>query len=312
MNEVNFGWRNIPAEVEALTPSLSHPSIKQHLPPLNQSKEVLGYDLYRKVIGTDIDAGPQGIGDCVSWGFAGGVDYIQAVQIANILKDNNLLDTTVNDPARKAIVDQFQQIATEATYALSRVEVGKQINSYSDGSTGIWGSLSVTKWGVLSRKYLEDTLGPNQGKYNPNRAKQWGAKGLPDNLEPKAKQHLIKSSAPVTSFDEAAASIQNYYPVIICSNRGFTLQRDNQGFCKPQGTWYHCMKAIGVRWDRPGLLMLQSWGTKNPEGPLYKEQPGNSFWIDASVADYMLSQKDSYNMSQFSDFRPQDFTDWGD
>ena len=67
--------------------------------------------------------------------------------------------------------------------------------------------------------------------------------------------------ANVRSWDECRAAIRNGYPVLVCSDQGFAMERDDDGFCNPRGTWYHAMAVIGVRGgERPGGFLLNSWG----------------------------------------------------
>lgn len=289
-----FGWTPAPAEVERLLMAGLETPLKGQL-SLDPNKEVLLYKVFRDAVGRDAPKGPQGIGDCVSWGWSNLINYIQAVQIDQA-KKNGL------------VVPEFQEIMTEATYAFSRVEVGGQKGSYSDGSVGAWAADAAKRFGYLSRAYAASKgLSPD---YDKNRAKEWGAKGVPDNLEPEAALHLCKSVAMVQSFDEAATFIQNGYPVAVCSDQGFTMTRDSQGFCKPQGTWYHCMLFMAVRFDRPGLCCSQSWGANTPDGPLALDQPDNTFWVDSATVTRMLKQRDSFAGSPFDGYMPQDFTDW--
>jgi len=316
-----FGWVQNPAEVERVMKGLAVPLFGAAAPSLDENKDVYLWETVRKVLNQDAPKGPQKIGDCVSWGWSNLVNYVQCVEIYKQLHSKNLLQLPDKDlfqgtlldynnlvDDRQAILEEYQETATEVIYALSRVEVGGQRGSYSDGSVGAWAAEAVTKWGTLSRKYLESKgLG---GAYDPNRAKKWGAQGLPDNLEPDAKQHLIKTVSQVKSFREAAAAIQNGYPVAVCSNQGFTMTRDGQGFCRPQGTWAHCMLFVGVRWDRPGLCCSQSWGPNTPDGPRDKDQPDNTFWVDDKTCDRMLSQDDSFTGSQFDGYPAQDLIHW--
>ncbi len=314
---MQFGWVDSPEEVEKHLPCLRIPEFKAAAPPAQENKEVLLYEVVRAALGKDAPAGPQQIGDCVSWGWGNLVNYIAALQIFQELKSQNLLfippdlteqELKVITEARAMVTREYQECATESIYGFSRVEIGGQRGSYSDGSTGIWGSRAVTELGTLSRPYLESKgLG---GAYNPNRAKDWGAKGVPDDLEPQARQHLIKTTSRVKSYTEAVAAIQNGYPVAVCSNRGFTTTRDSQGFCRPMGVWNHCMLFVANRIDRPGLCCSQSWGPNMPDGPLDKNQPTNTFWVDAQVVDSMLAQGDSYTGGPFMDYPIQDLISW--
>lgn len=318
--ETNFGWIDAPDEVESVLKALPTAFISaSNGPSLAENKNVLLYDFVRKVIGTDAPKGPQKIGDCVSWGWGNLVNYVMCLQIYKALGLANLLgipdkslmtagEYKAIELQKAQIIGQYEETATESIYALSRVEVGGQRGSYSDGSVGAWAAKAVSEHGLLSRDYLQKK--GLSGAYNPQRAKDWGAKGLPDDLEPDARKHLIKTVSMVTNFQDAARLIQNGYPVAICSNRGFTMNRDNQGFCAPSGTWNHCMLLVGVRFDRPGCCISQSWGANTPSGPVALNQPDNTFWADADVIDRILSQRDSFTGSEFEDYPNQDLITW--
>ncbi len=316
-----FGWVENPHEVEAQLKTMPMPMAAGNVPEANEDKEILLSDIARKVLGRDMPKGPQKIGDCVSWGWSNAINYLQVIDVFNQLKAANLLD--LPDKAmfggteaefeelelkRATIFKEYQEIATEATYAFSRVEVGGQRGSMSDGSVGAWAAKAATKFGYLSRNYLKSKgISPD---YDPKRAKQWGAYGVPDELEPEAAVRICKNTSMVTSYKDAKALINNGYPIPVCSNQGFTMSRDGQGFCKPQGVWYHCMLLFGTRNDRPGCCCSQSWGPNTPDGPTDRGQPDNTFWVDAQVIDKMLSQRDSFAPSQFVGFPAQDLVDW--
>jgi hypothetical protein len=307
-----FGWVQRPDEVEKVLAGLPMPLAQSVVPALDENKEVLLYDIFRQVVGRDEYQGPQKIGDCVGHGWKRGVDYTAVVQIHMQLISEFGQTLSYDSPdvnnRKGQLLEEFQEASCEAIYALSRCEVGGQWNSMSDGSVGAWAAKAVSTFGTISWKAL--AAAGYGDSYDPNRAKQWGAKGLPDKLEPSAKTHLIKNVSLVKSFKEAAALIQNGYIVPVCSNRGFTMTRDNQGFCSPSGVWNHCMMFGSVRWDRPGLLCHQNWGKNTPSGPLYKNQPDNTFWVDANVCDYMLNQEDSFSPSVFQGYPIQNLLTW--
>lgn len=291
----NFGWREDPTESNRVTALLYGKTTAQHL-VADENKNVVLSDLYTKVTGPDgTPAGPQGIGDCVSWGWGNLCNILQCMQILDIIRAEKMdvfekimvgeKQWNDNDVVKDMGLD-YREVATESIYGFSRCEVGKQWNSYDDGSVGAWAAKACEQYGVLSRKTV--------GAYDSQRAKQWGAKGVPDNFEAEAKINVIKAADKITDYKVAAASIQGGQPVAVCSDRGFTLTRDNQGFAAPSGVWGHCMLFMGVRWDRPGLLCMQSWGKTNPGGPLALSQPTNTFWVDQNVAQYMLSKNDSF------------------
>lgn len=242
--------------------------------------------------------GRQGIGDCVSWGWAHGADIHLAVMYS-------LGDTAKWEPA-----------ATEAIYGGSRVEArGVRYGGWSDGSYGSAAAKWVKDWGILFRRDYGDV---DLSTYSSSRAKQWGnygCGGQGDNgvLDDVAKSHPIKNVALVTTFDEAAAAISSGYPVAVCSMQGFTSHRDGDGFCRASGSWAHCQTFIGVRYDRPGLLCLNSWGPDWVDGPKWPDdQPEGSYWVDAKVADRMLSGRDSFAISGYVGFPYRDLknADW--
>jgi hypothetical protein len=119
--------------------------------------------------------------------------------------------------------------------------------------------------------------------------------GVPDSLEPIARQHPVKTYATVKTFEEAARAIENGYPVTVASNQGFTKMRDSQGFASPQGSWAHQMCCIGVRRDRPGILVANSWGPYYSGGP--SGMSPATKWVDASTINRMFSQGDSFALS---------------
>jgi hypothetical protein len=198
-------------------------------------------------------------------------------------------------------------ISCESIYALSRVEVGGG-RIGGDGSVGAWAAKAVQDYGVLPRRTVG---GYDLTHFDPHRARDWGRRGLPDDLEPEARKHPVRTVSLVKSFDEARAAIAHGYPVAVCSDQGFTMERDRDGFCAPQGTWGHCMCFIGATAGRrPGLCCLQSWGPNVPGGPIgLGGHPNCAFWVAAEVADRMLGQGDSWALSAFDGF-PARRLDW--
>lgn len=259
--------------------------------PAPQKIEVLLHNRVRELTGKDMPYGYQKIGDCVSWGWSHLINYTAI--LAGLM---------------------YEPTATEVIYALSRVEVGRGQMGRQDGSSGHWASEAVTKFGSISREGLIRCGQP--GEYDPSRAKVWGRQGLPDNLEPEAHNHILKSVTQVRSFMEAAFHIENQRVVPVCSDVGFEngtngaiTTRDEEGFARPHGSWPHCMCFVAVRWDRPGLLCINQWQPECFSGPVVKGQPHQSFWVDAHVCDQMLSQDDSYT-GELLDGYPTKVIDW--
>lgn len=202
-----------------------------------------------------------------------------------------------------------------SVYAFSRVEArGRSRAGRSDGSYGGAAAKAVRDWGTLH--YGVDYGGETFESYSASREKSWGDTGVPDNLEPFAKERRVKEVTLVENFDQAAKAIQNGYPVPVCSMQGFTMKRDSDGFCRASGSWAHCMLFCGVRFDRPGLLCMNSWGNSN-SGPRYPEDMPDriaacTFWVDKSTADKMLRGRDSYAISGYDGFPPRRIDQWFD
>ncbi len=279
------GWRHDPEEVARTLAGMPRPLFAASAPGLARSgagKTVLLYKAFKDVnAGQYIDYPAQTIGDCVSHGFGHGVDLLEAVQISI---------------GKKA--EEFKQTATEAIYGMARVDIGGERGSYSDGAVGAWAAKAVSTIGTVNR----DVVGPYDGK----RAKDWGARGVPSNVKQQAPAHKVQTTSLVTTYEELEDALANGYPVTVCSNQGFTLTRDSDGFCRARGSWGHCMLIVGVRNDtRSGACIFQSWGSDVPSGPLALDQPPNSFWAERSVVESMLSMQDSWSLSSFEGYPSQ-------
>jgi hypothetical protein len=279
------GWIHDPTEVARVLAGMPRPyfaAAAPHLAGSGTGQTTLLYKAYKDVNGGRyIDYPAQTIGDCVSHGFGHGIDLLEAVQV-----------TQEHRP------EVFKQTATEAIYGMARVDFGGQRGSREDGAVGAWAAQAVTRLGTLSR----DVVGPYDGK----RAKKWGATGVPDEFKALAGEHKVRTASLITTYGELEDALSNGYPVAVCSNQGFTLERDAQGFCSAQGIWGHCMLIVGVRADRrPGACIFQSWGSTMPTGPLTLDQPPNSFWADRDVVEGMLAMQDSWAISNFDGYPSQ-------
>jgi hypothetical protein len=281
----NLGWIQDPTEVRRMLAGMPRPYFATAAPQLSGSgagQTTLLYKAFLEVNGGRyFDYPAQTIGDCVSHGFGHGIDLLESVQIAI-----------------RGRAEEFKQTATEAIYGMARVDVGGQRGSIEDGAVGAWAAQAVCTFGTVSR----DLVGP----YDGDRAKQWGADGVPADLMSRAGAHKVKTTSLISTYRELEDALANGYPVTVCSNQGFTLERDDQGFCSPRGTWGHCMLIVGVRADRrPGACIFQSWGSSVPSGPLTLDQPPNSFWADRQVVERMLSMQDSWSLSSFEGYPSQ-------
>ena len=62
------------------------------------------------------------------------------------------------------------------------------------------------------------------------------------------------------------------------------------------------MLIAGVRFDRPGACVLQSWGPGVPAGPRALDQPSFSFWADRGVVERILAGGDSWALCRAPEF----------
>lgn len=283
--------------------SLNRPLLIQQNPDLTQGLDdkqpVLLYRALYEAYSSTHDGkkwivGAQGIGDCVSWGWAHGCD----VHLAVMWK---LGDT-----------GEWRAAATESIYGGSRVESRcgddtKCSGGWGDGSYGGAAAKWVRDWGVCFRQPYPD-FALDLTTYSSSRAKSWGnygsgGQGDKGKFDTEAKKHPVRNVALVRNFQEAAAAISSGYPIPVCSGRGFSSRRDKDGFCAPSGSWAHCMCFTSVRFDRPGLLCQNSWGPNWVGGPKWPDdQPEGSFWVDADVATAMLRGGDSFAVSGYEGF----------
>jgi hypothetical protein len=66
------------------------------------------------------------------------------------------------------------------------------------------------------------------------------------------------------------------------------------------------MFIAGVRFDRPGACIIQSWGSECPSGPRALDQPVFSFWADQSAVERILREGDSWALSKSPAFQKRD------
>lgn len=276
-----FGWVNDPDAVKSVCTELNHPHFRDteaFQSTYDGPEDVFLWDACRKVTGDLLPPRNQGqVGSCVSFGTASAIEHLLCVQIAT------------------GAGEEYRDLVQEIIYGGSRVEIGGG-KIRGDGSVGAWAAKFVSQYGVLPRGVFGTR---NLTAYSENRCREYGRSGVPDELEPLVKQHPVKSVANVRSWDECQAAIRNGYPIAVCSDKGFTMQRDSDGFCSPKGVWQHCMAIVGIRsGKRPGAFILNSWGPNAHTGPRGLGDPSPAgFWADAKVVDRMLKQGDSWAFS---------------
>src|SRR5262245_51190886 len=172
------GWVHLPLEIDAVLAGLPQPlfaAAAPHLLAADTDADVFLWDAAKRVTGGHLPAHDQGdVGCCVGEGFSAAVEYLSCVEIAL---------------GGRAF--EYAPISSEAVYALSRVEVGGG-RIGGDGSTGAWAAKAVQQYGVLPRRVVGDV---DLTHFDPRRARGWGRTGLPDDLEPEARQHPVRTAS---------------------------------------------------------------------------------------------------------------------
>jgi hypothetical protein len=296
-----FGYDPDPAGAEAFAATLPHPTLAQAGPDLVADGKTEAH-LWPALLqcSPGWKRGSQGqVGSCVGWGAALGVDFTAACDVVYRREPEVWRGRTIE----------------ASLYGFSRVEARSQrVNNGGDGSTGFHAAKAIRELGCLHYGVeYGDILIREDNKQKRDR--DWGRNGVPDELEPYARERRCSEVTLAVDFEQAAAAISNALPVVVCSGQGFSMSRDDMGFCRPGAVWWHCMVFAAVRWDRPGLLCINSWGDSNTVGKHYPETMPTavrncSFWVDADVCTRMLSGRDSYVYAGYSGFKRTQIPDW--
>jgi hypothetical protein len=247
-----------------------------------QRTQTLLWKAYEKVVGPFVP-GQQELGDCTGMAVGCCADMLTTTQIAMM----------GHDEAWRG------RAATEPLYAGGRVEIGKYpptpANKLGGGCPLEYVVDFAIKYGILLREQYGDI---DLTTYRPDLAKAWGTPGVgvPDALEPIAKQHPIKTGTLIRNVSEAADAIANGYPIALGFHCvGFKFKTDRDGFAVPTWRllkqWHHAQAIVGADTlsGRPGFCLAQQWGPNWLEGPVHKLGviPGG-MWVDAHVLDRMI------------------------
>lgn len=318
LDDDNFGYRPDPQGVERFLAELPQPLFRQAgEETVREAKGVdtflyrSAYKAHQALYGRPWVVERQGIGDCVSWGWAHGVWIAQSVDW---------------ETGRLAQPPPFP--STEAIYGGSRVEArgrsgdgSSPVGGWSDGSYGAAAARWVRDWGVVYRERFDRY---DLSKYSADRAKQWGAYGCGGQgdggkLDAVAKKHPAQHVALVTTWAEAAAAIEAGFPIPVASMQGFASVADANGYAAASGSWAHEMCFIAVRYAKNGspsdaLLCLNSWGPRwiTYRGKFPADQPDGSFWVRRETVESMLRAKDSFAVGSVAGFGWRDLHngDW--
>lgn len=252
----------------------------------NSKKNVRLWEAVLQLRGEHLPNVPQQIGDCVSWGAANAVNYLQAVQIIR------------GPPA------EFHPAYPPFIYGASRVDIGRKHGSRfnGDGSVGAYAAEALRDLGVL-RADLKDCP-----PYTGQVARQWGASGPPAWAKEEAKKQVVKSIAQVSSAKEAMDAIAGAHcPVTIASGWWGTTDIpvvNGRRVARRTTSWAHQQCLIAYDGSGPGeplFYCVNSWGPNAHPAPMQGEPPGG-YWIRWSDVDRICKEGDSWAISSFDGF----------
>jgi hypothetical protein len=250
-------------------------------------------DVYNFEVDGDNSYVAEGIGvhNCVSFGTNTAVERTMASEII------------AGEP------EEFRFLAEEVTYGGSRVEVGGgQING--DGSVGAWAADWFRRWGGVARGVYGSY---DLREYSEVVCRQFGKQGVPALLETEAKVHPVSDTTLVTSWQDAMRFLAAGYGIAVCSDQGFTMQRDARGICYPSGTWQHCVCADGYVADvDDGYIHIEnSWDENAHTGPVGWGDPSSAgFWAPRKTFERMLRQRDTWAFAGVSGWRSEVLPLW--
>jgi len=254
-----------------------------------RDKIVVLSDNYKKA-GMSVPNVSQGsIGSCVAAAASKCVDYLKITEIVNGDRE------------------QFVNItAIEPIYYGARVVIGKN-RIRGEGAIVAHAVKYISEYGTIARgKYGNIDL----STYSVDRCRKYGqGKGFPKTIEDISKSYLVSQYTRVKSWEEYRDSVANGFPVIVGSKYGYSNETDNEGFCRQNTSWNHCMSGIGVddNSNRKGGLIDNSWGPSWLKIRKRKlGQPDGSFWADADNIDKMMRNGDAWSLSQFQGYRKKD------
>lgn len=198
-------------------------------------KEVKDIDVYNIEVEDDNSYIVDGISvhNCVSRGWSRAVDNLQCMLILS------------GSPL------EYKFISHAYIYGNAK-DIGHDL-SPQDGAVGAWASHAVIERGVITNEDCND----KDADYD-DLAVKWGAQGVPTNFQTMGKQHLVKTSALVTTPEEARDALVNGYPIPVCSDQGFQMTRDSEGYCAPQGSWGHSLEKGSLVTTENGIIPIEN------------------------------------------------------
>lgn len=272
-----MGWVDDPPSVQAIITTLPIQGFDE-TPAYragDEPEQVFLWEFPRRLFGQPIPCRDQkDVGACVAFGEACAIEHLICIQIA---QGRN---------------EEYHDVSQEVIYGGSRVQIGNG-RIRGDGSTGAWGAQWSKQYGQVARGVhgRHDLT-----SYSTTTCRQFGSRGVPDDLVPLARQRPCRAITPVRTAAECRLALANGYTVTVASSQGFRMSRDSEGFCAASGTWMHQMCILGYqKGTRPGFWIQNSWGPDAHKGPKGAgNPPDGGFWADERTVERMLAQGDSF------------------
>lgn len=290
-NSQFFGWVDDPVLREEAFSSLPEDCKRpfQIKGAAADVKRMMLFEVVRKTIGQEPDNIAQLIGDCVSWGAKHALEYLQCCQIA------------------MGNMETFKLLFSPYLYGIGRVfEGGNRLRG--DGSLGIWQAKACMKYGTVPMD------GEGVPSYSAQAARKYGSSSAALNeLVPQGKEHLLKTTTKISTWDQLVEAICNLYPVTIASNVGFDMSPRSDGFNRYSTNWNHQMCIIGVDDEGGGIephaCILNSWGDAHGRITDLRNKdlkwPVGTLRVRKNDIERILSQDDSWAFSSLTGFPGQ-------
>ncbi len=228
-----------------------------------------------RVLGSFLQSQYQPRGTCVSRGAKRVVDYCQGMAIY------------FGYPYK------FEYTSHAYIYGTCR-EYGHDLN-YQDGAVGEWAAWAVSHDGNLRNVDVGDDDNLD------DLAVKWGAKGVPNEIKLKGRNHLVRKMTPINSYAEARDWIASGIGgVTVASGIGYEGKRDKNGVIRIKGRWSHQMCYTGQREDSimKALLQDQSWGPDQPGGDIGSVEIANyEWWTLQEDVERQISERDTFGFA---------------
>lgn len=264
-----------------------------------------------KLYPESLPGGAQGRGDCVSWSTRNAGLITMCTDITSGLADEESGHVEgapeISDAARLNGV-----ISTEAIYNWRRH--GGDGWFCSDAAQVVMNESGL--W--LRQNYPE--INVDFTTYSSRNAGIYGSRTPPKSWLEIGRQHLIRTTTVLESYEEVRDMLANGYGISSCGGESFSDTRDANGVAKRTSAgWAHAMAYGGVDerpeiielYKEPLILVLQSWGNWN-SGPrtIYGTKlviPVGAFWARWSD----VKNRDVIAFSSFNGWKRKNLVSWG-